>query len=75
MHNIKSIKFKSSEEFIKYLFNRYGKESGNIIKTAIEYTGNTENPVEYKYWNYGKTTDEIIFYQSLADVEYPNIKN
>jgi hypothetical protein len=72
MDNEKTLHFTSPEDFTQYLFKRYGMEIGRVIRNAIEYTGDSTNPVVYKYWEHDGTPSNITFYKSLADAEYPN---
>lgn len=64
--------FTSVEDFTNHLNTRYGKEIGRVIRNQIEYTGNREKPVMYTYWEHDGTPNNITFYQSLADQEFPS---
>lgn len=64
--------FTSAEDFTNYVINRYGKEIGRVIRNSIEYTGDPQKPVVYTYWEHDGTPNNITFYQSLADQEFPS---
>jgi hypothetical protein len=67
------IKFNSAKEFLDYIDKRYGLQISREIRSALEYTGDPNKPVEYTYWEHDGNSQEITFYKSLADKEFPVI--
>ena len=61
-----SRKFNSMFEFREYLHKKYGDKIGSAIESSIEYD---IAGTYYTFWS--NVNNEIIFYESLADKEYP----